>query len=277
MSILDVTNVSHGFGARQILENVSFRLLKGEHIGLVGANGEGKSTFLNIITGKLMPDEGKVEWCNHITTGYLDQYSTLEKGKTIRDILRSAFNHMFELEKEMIAIYDKMGDCTPEEMDILMEDVGEIQSILESGDFYSLDSKIEEYAAGLGLMDIGLEKDVTELDEPTNFLDENHITWLKNFLQNYENAFIFVSHDIPFLNSVTNVIYHMENAELTRYTGDYYQFQEMYELKKRQLEQAYKKQQKEIEHLKDFIAKIKLVLLQQILQKTVKENLTEWI
>ena len=82
MSILDVTNVSHGFGARQILENVSFRLLKGEHIGLVGANGEGKSTFLNIITGKLMPDEGKVQWCNHITTGYLDQYSTLEKGKT---------------------------------------------------------------------------------------------------------------------------------------------------------------------------------------------------
>ena len=280
MSILDVTNVSHGFGARQILEDVSFRLLKGEHIGLVGANGEGKSTFLNIITGKLMPDEGKIEWCNHITTGYLDQYSTLEKGKTIRDILRSAFNHMFELEKEMIAIYDKMGDCSPEEMDSLMEEVGEIQTILESGDFYSLDSKIEEYAAGLGLMDIGLERDVTELsggqrakillakvllenpmililDEPTNFLDENHIAWLKNFLQSYENAFILVSHDIPFLNSVTNVIYHMENAELTRYTGDYYQFQEMYELKKRQLEQAYKKQQKEIEHLKDFIAKNK--------------------
>lgn len=280
MSILDVTNVSHGFGARQILEDVSFRLLKGEHIGLVGANGEGKSTFLNIITGKLMPDEGKIEWCNHITTGYLDQYSTLEKGKTIRDILRSAFNHMFELEKEMISIYDKMGDCSPEEMDILMEEVGEIQSILESGDFYSLDSKIEEYAAGLGLMDIGLERDVTELsggqrakillakvllenpmililDEPTNFLDENHIAWLKNFLQNYENAFILVSHDIPFLSDVTNVIYHMENATLTRYTGSYQQFLETYELKKRQLEQAYKKQQKEIEHLKDFIARNK--------------------
>lgn len=280
MSILDVSSVSHGFGSRRILEDASFRLLKGEHVGLVGANGEGKSTFLNIITGKLVPDEGKVTWCNHITTGYLDQFSTLEKGKNIRDILRTAFDHMYQLEQEMMALYDKMSDCSPEEMESLLEETGEIQSILESGDFYHLDSKIEEYARGLGLMDIGLDKDVSELsggqrakillakvllenpmililDEPTNFLDEDHILWLKNFLQNYENAFILVSHDIPFLNDVTNVIYHIENAELTRYKGNYYQFKEMYELKKRQIEQAYKKQQKEIEKLEDFIARNK--------------------
>jgi len=280
MSILDVNNVSHGFGSRRILEDASFRLLKGEHVGLVGANGEGKSTFLNIITGKLIPDEGKVSWCRHITTGYLDQFSSLEKGKSIRDILRSAFDYMYDLEKEMMDMYDKMADCTQEEMDNLLEETGEIQSILENGDFYNLDSKIDEYANGLGLMDIGLEKDVSELsggqrakillakvllenpmililDEPTNFLDENHIEWLKKFLQNYENAFILVSHDIPFLNAVTNVIYHVENAVLTRYKGDYYYFQEMYELKKRQIEQAYKKQQKEIEKLEDFIARNK--------------------
>ena len=95
------------------------------------------------------------------------------------------------------------------------------------------------------------------LDEPTNFLDENHIVWLKNFLKNYENAFILVSHDIPFLNEVTNVIYHIEKAVLTRYTGDYYQFRDMYELKKRQIEMAYKKQQKEIANLEDFIARNK--------------------
>lgn len=280
MSILDVSNVSHGFGSRVILEDASFRLLKGEHVGLVGANGEGKSTFLNIITGKLMPDEGKVSWCNHITTGYLDQYSTLEKGKSIRDILRTAFAHMFELEQEVMALYEKMGDCTPEEMETLLEEIGEIQSILESSDFYDLDTKIETYAAGLGLMDIGLDKDVSELsggqrakillakvllenpmililDEPTNFLDEDHIIWLKNFLQSYENAFILVSHDIPFLNDVTNVIYHIENAVLTRYSGDYHYYLEMYELKKRQVEMAYKKQQKEIAHLEDFISRNK--------------------
>ena len=91
MSYLNVTNVSHSFGGRQILENVSFKLMRGEHVGLVGANGEGKSTFLNIVTGHTLPDEGKVEWPGKVTVGYLDQQSTLQKGMTIREVLRTAF------------------------------------------------------------------------------------------------------------------------------------------------------------------------------------------
>lgn len=280
MSILNVENVTHGFGGREILDNASFRLLKGEHIGLVGANGEGKSTFLNIITGKLAPDSGKVEWCKHITTGYLDQYSTLEKGKTIRDVMADAFSYLSGLEKEMLEMYDRMGEATDEEIALMMEDVGEIQDILESSGYYVIDTKINECANGLGLNEIGLDRDVSELsggqrakvllaklllenpmililDEPTNFLDENHIIWLKSFLQNYENAFILVSHDIPFLNDVVNVIYHIENCVLTRYTGNYDNFEKMYELKKRQIEQAYNKQQKEIADLQDFVARNK--------------------
>ena len=80
MSILEVKNLSHGFGDRAIFEDVSFRLLKGEHIGLVGANGEGKSTFMSIVTGKMLPDEGKVEWSKYVTAGYLDQHSVLAEG-----------------------------------------------------------------------------------------------------------------------------------------------------------------------------------------------------
>ena len=280
MSVLNVENVTHGFGARKILENATFRLLKGEHVGLVGANGEGKSTFLNIITGKLMPDEGNVSWCNHITTGYLDQSSSLTKGKTIRDVLREAFSHMYIMEQEVLEMYEKMSDCTEEEMEKLLEEVGDIQNSLEHSGFYVLDSRIEEYANGLGLGEVGLDRDVGELsggqrtkvlltklllenpmililDEPTNFLDENHIFWLRNFLQNFENAFILVSHDIPFLNSVVNVVYHVEDAILTRYKGDYDDFRTMYDLKKRQVEQAFDKQQKEISHLEDFIARNK--------------------
>ena len=93
MSILNVEHLTHGFGDRAIFQDVSFRLLKGEHIGLVGANGEGKTTFLRIITGEIAPDEGKVSWCNHITSGYLDQRTKLEPGKTIREVLREAFSH----------------------------------------------------------------------------------------------------------------------------------------------------------------------------------------
>ena len=92
MSILNVERLSHGFGDRAIFNDVSFRLLKGEHIGLIGANGEGKSTFMNIITGKLQPDDGKVEWSKRMRVGYLDQHAVLNKGMTIRDVLKGSLS-----------------------------------------------------------------------------------------------------------------------------------------------------------------------------------------
>ncbi len=280
MSILNVEHLSHGFGDRAIFQDVSFRLLKGEHIGLVGANGEGKSTFMNIITGKLMPDEGKVEWAKHVRVGYLDQHAVLEKGMTIRDVLKSAFSFLFEMEAQMNQICDEMGQADEEQMTAMMEELGTIQDLLMAHDFYIIDSKVEEVGRALGLSDIGLDKDVTELsggqrtkvllgklllekpdilllDEPTNYLDVQHIDWLKRYLQDYENAFILISHDIPFLNSVINLIYHMENQRLDRYVGDYDKFQEVYAVKKAQLEAAYKRQQQEIAELEDFVARNK--------------------
>ncbi|MDR7074444.1 ABC-F family ATP-binding cassette domain-containing protein [Fictibacillus barbaricus] len=280
MSILTVKDLSHGFGDRAIFNGVSFRLLKGEHIGLIGANGEGKSTFMNIITGKLKPDEGKVEWAKKVRVGYLDQHTVLEKGMTIRDVLKSAFQYLLDMENEMNSMYEKMGEATPEELEKLLEDVGVLQDTLTNNDFYVIDAKVEEIARGLGLEDIGLDRDVHDLsggqrtkvllgklllekpeilllDEPTNYLDEQHIEWLKRYLQEYENAFILISHDIPFLNSVINLIYHMENQELNRYVGDYDHFKSVHEMKKSQLEAAFKRQQQEIAGLKDFVARNK--------------------
>ena len=123
MSILNVEHLSHGFGDRAIFEDVSFRLLKGEHIGLVGANGEGKSTFMNIITGKLMPDEGKVEWAKNVRVGYLDQHTVLEKGMTIRDVLKSAFSWLYEMEERMNTICDSMGDASEDELKAIDRDI----------------------------------------------------------------------------------------------------------------------------------------------------------
>ena len=281
MSLLVVEKVTHGFGARQILEDASFRLLKGEHIGLVGANGEGKSTFLNIITGKIMPDAGNITWSRHVTVGYLDQHSTLKKGMTIREALRTAFDHMYELEAEMLKLYEDMATAESDEaMNEMMEDAGEIQQILEYSGFYQLDAKIEEVAGGLGLRDIGLDRDVADLsggqrskvllvklllenpsililDEPTNYLDHEHIVWLTRYLQEYENAFILVSHDVDFLNSVVNVIYSLDGGNLARYTGDYNNFLRMHEIKKAQEKAAYERQQAEIDKLEDFIARNK--------------------
>ncbi len=180
----------------------------------------------------------------------------------------------------MNEICDSLGTADPDEMEEMMEELGTIQDMLTMHDFYIIDAKVEEVAKALGLLDIGLEQDVTELsggqrtkvllaklllekpdilllDEPTNYLDEEHITWLKRYLIEYENAFILISHDIPFLNEVINIIYHMENQELNRYVGDYDHFEEVYAVKKAQLEAAYRRQQQEISELKDFVARNK--------------------
>ena len=163
MSILNVEHLTHGFGDRAIFNDVSFRLLKGEHIGLVGANGEGKSTFFNIVTGKLMPDEGKIEWAKNVRVGYLDQHSVLSQGMSIRDVLKSAFSYLFEMEERMNGICDSLGTASPEEMDTLMEELGTIQDTLTMHDFYVIDAKVEEVGRALGLTDIGLDRDVTDL------------------------------------------------------------------------------------------------------------------
>ena len=162
MSILNVEHLSHGFGDRAIFQDVSFRLLKGEHIGLIGANGEGKSTFLNIVTGKLMPDEGKVEWSKNVRVGYLDQHSVLEKGMTIRDVLKSAFAWLFEMEERMNKICDSMWDVDEDTLMEMMEELGTIQDLLTVHDFYIIDAKVEEVGRALGLEDVGLDKDVTD-------------------------------------------------------------------------------------------------------------------
>ncbi|KXG75900.1 ABC-F family ATP-binding cassette domain-containing protein [Thermotalea metallivorans] len=280
MSVLTVQNISHGFGDRAIFEDVSFRLLKGEHVGFIGANGEGKSTFLNIITGKLVPDEGKVIWSNGVKVGYLDQHTTLTSGKTIRDVLRDAFENLYALEEKMLKIGDRMADVSGQELEKLLEEMGNIQDILESSGFYMIDAQIEEVANGLGLGAIGLDREVQDLsggqrtkvllaklllekptilllDEPTNYLDAEHIEWLTKFLQEYENSFILISHDIEFLNKVVNIIYHVENRELTRYVGNYNDFVRLYEIKKEQQLNAYHRQQQEIAKLEDFIARNK--------------------
>ena len=210
-----------------------------------------------------------------MTAGYLDQHAVLEKGMTVRDVLRTAFDELFKTEERINKIYMSMAE-EGTDVDALMEEVGELQDRLETRDFYTLDAKIDEVARALGVMDFGMDTDVTDLsggqrtkillaklllekpdilllDEPTNYLDAEHIAWLKRYLQEYENAFVLISHDIPFLNDVINIVYHVENQDLVRYAGDYDNFQSVYAMKKAQLEAAYERQQKEIADLQDFV------------------------
>ena len=278
MSILNVEHLSHGFGDRAIFEDVSFRLLKGEHIGLVGANGEGKSTFMNIITGKLMPDEGKVEWAKNVRVGYLDQHTVLEKGMTIRDVLKSAFSWLYEMEERMNHICDNMGDADEDQMNAMMEELGTIQDLLMAHDFYVIDSKVEEVGRALGLDEIGMDRDVTELsggqrtkvllgklllqkpdilllDEPTNHLDLDAIAWLEEFLINFDNTVIVVSHDRYFLNKVCTQIADIDYGKIQLYAGNYDFWYESSQLLIRQMKEANKKKEEKIKELQEFISR----------------------
>ena len=162
--ILNVKNLSHGFGDRAIFENVSFRLLKGEHIGLIGANGEGKvHIYEHYYRANCMPDEGTVEWAKNVRVGYLDQHTVLEQGMTIREVLKTAFAFLFDLEASMNEMFEQMASADEEEMTRLLEETATIQELLEHHDFYLIDTKVEEVGRALGLTDIGLDRDVTEL------------------------------------------------------------------------------------------------------------------
>lgn len=254
---------------------------------------------MSIVTGKMLPDEGKVEWSKYVTAGYLDQHSVLEEGQSVRDVLRTAFDELFKAEARINDLYMEMAEDGAD-VDALMEEVGELQDRLESRDFYTLDAKIDEVARALGVMDFGMDTDVTSLsggqrtkvllaklllekpdilllDEPTNYLDAEHIDWLKRYLQNYENAFVLISHDIPFLNDVINIVYHVENQQLTRYSGDYYQFQEVYAMKKSQLEAAYERQQKKLRTLRTLLPETKRVLQHETWPCPVRRNWIRWI
>ena len=279
MAILTVENLGHSFGDRTLFKDVSFRLVEGDHIGLVGANGVGKSTLMSIITGQAIHDTGKVEWLPGTHYGYLDQHTLLTAGRSMRDTLRDAFLPLYEKEEQLNEITMQMADPDAD-LEKLLEDMAEIQDALDAGDFYSLDMKIDEIARGLGLDAIGLDRDVAALsggqrtkvllaklllekpkvlllDEPTNYLDEEHITWLKMYLKNYPYAFLLISHDTEFMNDVVDVILHLEFTKMTRYTATYEKFIELAEINKRQHIEAYEKQRDFIKQQEDFIARNK--------------------
>ena len=242
MSILNVEHLTHGFGDRAIFNDVSFRLLKGEHIGLVGANGEGKSTFMSIVTGKMLPDEGKVEWSKNVHAGYLDQQAVLEKGMTIRQALKSAFDPLLQKELRMNEICDMLGTADEEEMNVLMEELGTIQDELTLHDFYTIDAKVEEVARALGLLDLGLDRDVTDLsggqrtkvllgklllekpdilllDEPTNGLDPNIARkiyeTLKKLNKKRKLTILMVSHDIERAVKYASRVIEIKNGKVS--------------------------------------------------------------
>ncbi|AGR41673.1 ABC-F family ATP-binding cassette domain-containing protein [Spiroplasma taiwanense] len=277
MGLVFFNDFSHANGGKKLYDNTSIRLNRGEHIALIGPNGAGKTTLLNIIAGKMPVDKGELKIHSKTKIGYLDQHQDVNLKETVDQYLKGAFNELFELEKRMNKIYE---DMVIEYNEDLLVKALKYQDILNLNDFDSIDKKIGNLVTGLG---IGQEKlnskmeelsggqrgkvilaklllsgnDFLLLDEPTNFLDLNQVEWLAKFLENYEKAFIMVSHDNDFINKTCEIIYALDNLKLTRFVGNYDKYLQESELKKEQYDKAFISQQREIKKLETYVAKNK--------------------
>ncbi|MEG1528192.1 MAG: ABC-F family ATP-binding cassette domain-containing protein [Clostridia bacterium] len=281
MSILTVNNLTHSFDGKILFEKASFNVNSKEHIGIVGFNGAGKTTFVNIIASKIMQDEGEVLWLNGVRFGYLDQHANIDKSLSVMDYLKTSFENLFVTEQRLEQLYNEMSNLTDlDELEKLCNKSSRLQERLETSGFYEMDATIKKVANGLGIGAIGYDTsvsilsggqrakvmlaklllddyDLIMLDEPTNFLDLEHIEWLAKYLETYQGTFLLVSHNTAFLNRVTNFILSIENHEIKKYPGNYDAFLLAHDNNQRQYVDSYERQQREIKKMEEYIAKNK--------------------
>lgn len=281
MSILDIKNLSHTFDGKPLFSHANLSVNNGEHVGVVGLNGAGKTTFINIISGKLMQDEGEVKWMGGIKRGYLDQHADIDRSKTVMEYLRDAFTDLFEANARMERLYADMAEIAdPNELDRRIDKANKILERLTGAGFFELDASIKKVAGGLGIANLGYDTvigtlsggqraklmlarllleqpDIMLLDEPTNFLDIEHIDWLTEYLNSVKGTFLVISHDTAFLDKVTKCIVSIENGTIKKYGGNYSAYITQAEQNAKQYEESYRRQQEEIKRMEDYIARNK--------------------
>lgn len=277
MSILHIENMTHAFGDKELYRGATLDLYKGEHMGIVGQNGTGKSTLLKLLLGDLVANDGQIIWQRGLTIGHLDQYAEVDGSLTIDAYLHTAFVELYAAERKMNELYARMGTYTTDKE---LRQAARYQEFLQEKDFYAVDSHIARVAAGLGLTAIGMDRtldtlsggqrtkvilaklllsspDVLLLDEPTNFLDVEHIQWLTTYLNGFEGSFMIVSHDFDFLEGITTCICDIEFQTMQKYHGKYSDFVRQKEHLREEYVRRYQAQQREVAKLEEYIAKNK--------------------
>lgn len=281
MAIIEINNFSQNFGDKLLFEDTSFVLNPNEKIGLTGVNGAGKSTLLKIIMGQVLLDKGTFYKNPRYRVEYLDQHAEVKGEDTIKEYLCGAYKQLFDAEKKLNNINERLATETDsDKLEKLLNQSGDLFEYLTANNFYAIDSEIEKVCAGLGITAFGLDTqvktlsggqrakvmlaklllespDVMVLDEPTNFLDVNHIDWLTKFINSSNRAFIIVSHDTHFLNNVVTHICDVDNNKITKYVGNYEKCMATKEARRVQHEKNYEQQQREIKKLEDYIARNK--------------------
>ncbi|MFN3403557.1 MAG: ribosomal protection-like ABC-F family protein [Cytophagaceae bacterium] len=276
--MLSINNLSFYFGSRPLYENVSLHIKPKDRIGLIGANGTGKSTLLRLITGEFKPDKGEISRSGECTIGFLNQdLLSYESNEPILAVAMQAFEEQMALQKKIDDILKEMESNYRDE---LVDKLTKLQERFETLDGYSIQSKAEEILEGLGFNTADLSRPLKTfsggwrmrvmlaklllarpslllLDEPTNHLDLPSIQWIENYLQNYEGAIIIVSHDRQFIDNTVKTIVEVSQQQLHYYAGNYSFYLEEKSLRSEIQKNAFENQQSKIKQTERFIERFK--------------------
>ncbi|HYY59104.1 MAG TPA: ABC-F family ATP-binding cassette domain-containing protein [Pyrinomonadaceae bacterium] len=270
-----LTEVYKSYGAQDVLRGASFQINAGEHVGLVGRNGAGKTTIFRLISGEEKPDRGDVVRARGTRLGLLAQHIHFEPGSTVHESALSAFGHLQQIEHEMHELEHRMAEAS-DELEAVLERYSDLQHQFEREGGFEYAARAEAILQGLGFdremwqletvklsggqqNRLGLarlllaEPDVLLLDEPTNHLDVSSVEWLEEFLSTYAASYVIISHDRYFLDRTTGRIVEIENGRATSYTGNYSAFQVEREVRRESQQRAFENQQQLIAKTEEFI------------------------
>ena len=267
--MLSFTNLALRRGPNLLFEDASFVIHRDKKVGLIGANGAGKTSLFKMITGELDVEEGYLDYPHDLRISYLAQ--------EVPGTNEIAVQYVLEGDKQLIKIQQKIKSAEDNER---FEELGELHEIFNSMDGHSATAKAEQLMIGLGFSQEDLQKTVKDfsggwrvrlnlartlmqpsdlllLDEPTNHLDLDAIVWLADWIKSFKGALILISHDREFLDECVNTIAHIHRQAIELYTGNYSQFEEVKALRLAEQAATFKKQQREIAHMQDFVRRFK--------------------
>ncbi|MBM7542702.1 ATPase subunit of ABC transporter with duplicated ATPase domains [Amphibacillus cookii] len=280
MIVCSVNKIAKMHGGNAIFENISFEIKEKQRVGLVGRNGSGKTTLIRLLAGEDLPDSGQIHWKKGIAIGYLTQIPGGYESTTVKEVLKSAFSTLLQMEETMKRLEGEMGvEMNEAKRSKLIEQYGSLQDQFANSGGYEIDANIEKIACGLNLqllldqsfsqlsggektkVGLGLillkQPDLLLLDEPTNHLDLMAVEWLGNFLKEYRGTVLVISHDRYFLDEVVNQVIDLEDGEITTYHTNFTEFVKEKEEKLLREFQAYEEQQKKIKKMKEAIKRLR--------------------
>ena len=281
--MLDVHNLGVSFGGEVLFENLSFRIGRGDRIGLIGKNGAGKSTLLKLLAGKNSPSVGGISLEKNATIGYLPQELEVENHRTVLEETFQAFPEILKNQSrqdEVSRLLNKRTDYESDDYQELIQELSDLGGTFEVIGGYQYKAQSEKILAGLGFtsrdfdqltatfsggwrMRIELAKillkshDILLLDEPTNHLDIDSIEWLEQFLMKYKGSVVLVSHDIMFLDQVTNRTIEIVNKRHFDLKKPYTLFMSLRDEMRTQQQAAQKNQEKQIQQTEKLIERFR--------------------